>query len=43
MSGPLSAVDLPNRQDELALKVIERADQISTGLGYSAVSPMLTR
>ncbi|GAA2803263.1 IclR family transcriptional regulator [Nonomuraea dietziae] len=43
VSGPLSAVDLPNRQDELALKVIERADQISTGLGYSAVSPMLTR
>ncbi|MEU4724353.1 IclR family transcriptional regulator [Nonomuraea dietziae] len=43
VSGPLSAVDLPNRQGELALKVIERADQISTGLGYSAVSPMLTR
>jgi DNA-binding IclR family transcriptional regulator len=34
VSGPLSAMDLPHRQEELAIKVIECADQISTGLGY---------
>lgn len=34
VSGPLSALDLPNREAELAMKVIEYADQISTGLGY---------
>jgi len=36
VSGPLSAMDLPSRQDELASRVIEQADQISTGLGYHA-------
>lgn len=37
-SGPLSAMDLPNRQNELTMKVIEYADQISSGLGYHAMS-----
>ncbi|MFC5184605.1 IclR family transcriptional regulator [Actinomadura harenae] len=34
ISGPLSAIDLPARQDELARTVIEAADSISVGLGY---------
>ena len=34
VSGPLSAIDLPRRQDELAQILIESADQISGGLGY---------
>jgi DNA-binding IclR family transcriptional regulator len=38
VSGPLSALDLPNRQGELAIRVIEEADQISTALGYNGVS-----
>ncbi|GAA5019800.1 IclR family transcriptional regulator [Actinopolymorpha pittospori] len=38
VSGPLSALDLPNRQAELATRVIEQADQISTALGYSGIS-----
>ncbi|OKI54836.1 IclR family transcriptional regulator [Micromonospora sp. CB01531] len=42
VSGPLSALDLPHRQDELALKVIEHADQISTGLGYHASATPLS-
>lgn len=39
VSGPLSVIDLPNRQHELARKVIECADQISTGLGYHTTYP----
>jgi DNA-binding IclR family transcriptional regulator len=34
VSGPLSAIDLPNREPELARSVIEAADSISIGLGY---------
>jgi DNA-binding IclR family transcriptional regulator len=34
ISGPLSAMDLQNREDELARVVIEVADSISVGLGY---------
>lgn len=34
ISGPLSAIDLDNREDQLARKVIEAADSISIGLGY---------
>ncbi|MGH3739199.1 MAG: IclR family transcriptional regulator [Micromonosporaceae bacterium] len=34
VSGPLSALDLPRREAELAQRVIEAADQISVGLGY---------
>ena len=36
ISGPLSAMDLQNRQDELSRIVIEVADSISVGLGYLA-------
>ncbi|WP_326764016.1 IclR family transcriptional regulator [Streptomyces sp. NBC_01591] len=36
VSGPLSAMDLGARQETLASKVIEYADQVSTGLGYLA-------
>ncbi|GAA5185281.1 DNA-binding transcriptional repressor XynR [Rugosimonospora acidiphila] len=39
VSGPLSAMDLPRRQDELAMKVIEQADRVSSGLGYHAAVP----
>lgn len=35
ISGPLSAMDLQNREVELARVVIEVADSISVGLGYS--------
>ncbi|MFC7622253.1 IclR family transcriptional regulator [Microlunatus sp. GCM10028923] len=38
VSGPLSAIDLGRRQDELGTLVIEHADQISTALGYNSVS-----
>jgi len=38
VSGPLSALDLPNQQDLLATKVIEYADLVSTGLGYHATT-----
>ncbi|TKG73541.1 IclR family transcriptional regulator [Prauserella endophytica] len=34
ISGPLSAIDLPNRELELGRKAIEVADSISIGLGY---------
>lgn len=34
VSGPLSAIDLANREEELAGQVIEAADSIATGLGY---------
>lgn len=34
MSGPLSLLDLANRERELAQIVIESADRISVGLGY---------
>jgi DNA-binding IclR family transcriptional regulator len=36
VSGPLTAMNLPDRQDELAMTVIEHADRISSGLGYHA-------
>ncbi|MFF6983804.1 IclR family transcriptional regulator [Streptomyces sp. NPDC008343] len=35
VSGPLSEIDLPGRQQELALMVIEAADEVSVALGYS--------
>lgn len=35
VSGPLSAIDLPTRQQELGLRVIEVADEISVALGYT--------
>ena len=34
ISGPLSAMDLERREEELARRVIEVADSISVGLGY---------
>jgi DNA-binding IclR family transcriptional regulator len=34
VSGPLSAIDLPQREAELVRVVIEAADSISIGLGY---------
>jgi len=34
VSGPLTAVDLPEREHELGHKVMEVADAISAGLGY---------
>lgn len=34
ISGPLSAIDLAAREDELASTAIEAADSIATGLGY---------
>lgn len=34
ISGPLSAMDLERREEELARQVIEVADSISVGLGY---------
>jgi DNA-binding IclR family transcriptional regulator len=36
VSGPLSAMNLPEREQLLATKVIELADQISSGLGHHA-------
>lgn len=36
VSGSLSALDLGGRQTELASRVVEFADQVSTGLGYLA-------
>lgn len=36
VSGPLSAMNLGERQDQLAMTVIEYADQVSSGLGYHA-------
>jgi len=38
VSGSLSALDLGNRRDELALIVIETADTVSTALGYTATA-----
>ncbi len=35
ISGSLSAIDLDNREGELAGRVIETADEISTALGYT--------
>lgn len=43
VSGPLSAIDLTDRQQELALRIIEAADEISVALGYTpmrAVRPL---
>lgn len=34
ISGPLSALDLPNRESEISRIAIEVADSISSGLGY---------
>ncbi|GII32086.1 IclR family transcriptional regulator [Planotetraspora mira] len=34
ISGPLSAIDLPSKEDELARTIIETADSVSIGLGY---------
>lgn len=39
ISGPLSALDLKNRETELANAVVEAADQISIGLGYVTAMP----
>jgi DNA-binding IclR family transcriptional regulator len=39
ISGPLSAMDLGDRLDALADKVIESADQISTSLGFVGPPP----
>lgn len=39
VSGPLSAIDLQNREQPIARAVIEAADSISIGLGY--VGPVL--
>ncbi|TDE15068.1 IclR family transcriptional regulator [Jiangella asiatica] len=36
VSGPLSAMNLPARQNELAMIAIEHADQVSSNLGYHA-------
>ncbi len=36
ISGPKSAINLSERLDELAMRVIEKADLISSGLGYTA-------
>jgi DNA-binding IclR family transcriptional regulator len=38
VSGPLSALNLGTREQELATSVIEAADRISTALGYTGVS-----
>ena len=38
VSGPLSAIDLGSRRDELGRAVLELADTISTALGYRAVA-----
>ncbi|SEE51969.1 IclR family transcriptional regulator [Jiangella alba] len=38
VSGPLSAMNLATRQDELAMTVIEHADQVSLSLGYHATT-----
>jgi DNA-binding IclR family transcriptional regulator len=38
LSGPLSTLDLANREQELATSVIEAADRISTALGYTVGS-----
>jgi DNA-binding IclR family transcriptional regulator len=35
LSGPLSELDLPGRQQELALMVIEAADELSVALGFT--------
>lgn len=34
VSGPLSALDLPNRETELARRAIEAADEVSIALGF---------
>lgn len=35
VSGPLSAMDLTSREDELGARLIEEADRISVSLGYT--------
>ncbi|MEV0159843.1 IclR family transcriptional regulator [Nonomuraea fuscirosea] len=41
ISGPLSAIDLPAREAELARTVIETADSVSIGLGYVGPAHLL--
>ncbi|MEU4408479.1 IclR family transcriptional regulator [Streptosporangium sp. NPDC023963] len=41
VSGPLSTMNLARRQNELAMTVIEYADQISSSLGYHATATAL--
>lgn len=36
ISGPMSAIRLPERSESLGMRVIERADQISSDLGFVA-------
>lgn len=36
ISGPMSAIHLPERTETLAMRAIERADQISSDLGFHA-------
>lgn len=43
ISGPLSAMSLPARQNELAMIAIEHADQVSSNLGYHATVAALPR
>lgn len=38
ISGPLSAIALQAREHELAMTLIERVDQISVGLGFTALN-----
>jgi DNA-binding IclR family transcriptional regulator len=41
IGGPLSAISVPGRQEELASRVLEATDRISTGLGYHGIpSPL---
>jgi DNA-binding IclR family transcriptional regulator len=42
VSGPLSGMDLTNRQGALGTKVIEYADLISSGLGYHTTGASLS-
>jgi DNA-binding IclR family transcriptional regulator len=37
IGGPLSAISVPGRQEELASRVLEATDRISTGLGYHGI------
>lgn len=38
VSGPLSVINLPEREQEIASAVIEAADQISSGLGFDSMA-----
>ncbi len=39
VSGPLTALDLPSRERDLAAVLIEAADSVSVALGYTATHP----